>query len=98
MGKVTQKVVYEVDGKPYPDFISAEAALVDRLGEEIDGLFKEINTGNMRYTEHSKMLIQLVERLWENREKIAPLLVLDYVPSSYIQEQIEDAECPYCRE
>lgn len=90
MGKITQKVVYEVDGKSYPDFVSAEAALVDCLGEEIDGLFKTIDTGNMRYTEHSKMLIQLVERLWENRDKIAPLLALEYVPSSYIQEQVEN--------
>lgn len=92
MTKIRQRVVYEIGDKTFPDYVSAEAAAVDLLGEEVDDLFKTIETGNMRYTEHSKMLIQLVERLWENREKIAPLLTLDYEPSCEIERMIDDAK------
>ncbi|MEL6509057.1 MAG: hypothetical protein AAFQ32_04655 [Pseudomonadota bacterium] len=92
MTKIRQRVIYEIEGKTYPNYVSAEAAAVDLLGEEVDGLFNTIDTGNMRFTEQSKMLIQLVERLWENRAKIAPLLVLDYEPSWDIENMIENAK------
>lgn len=91
MPRINQKVVYEIDGKTFPDYVSAEAHAVDAFGEEIDALFKGIDTGAMRYTEHSKMLIQLVERMWERREEFAKLLTLEYSESGYIQERIDDA-------
>tara|TARA_R110000744_G_scaffold98277_1_gene189864 strand:+ start:281 stop:583 length:303 start_codon:yes stop_codon:yes gene_type:complete len=96
--KIKQKVVYDVNGKTYSDYVTAESAVVDMLGEHIDGLFKDINTGEMRYQQHTKMLISLVEKLWETRETLVPILSSIYQPSNYIQELIDDSECNSCRD
>ena len=95
---IEEKVVYCVGDKTFTSYVEAEAAVVDMLGEHIDGLFKSIDTGDLRYTAHSKMLIQLVEKLWETRSELLPILLSTYVPSEYIERRIEEADCPYCQD
>lgn len=90
MTRLVQRVVYEVDGKPFASFADAEMYAADKLGDHIDGMFKTIDAGSMNYIQQSKMLTQLVGRMWDDRERLCALLTLDYVPATYIHELIDD--------
>jgi len=89
---IEQKIVYQVGEETFPTYAQAEAALVDQFGEYIDGVFKGIDTGTMRYTEHSKMLIQLVEKLWADRSALRDLLSGHYIPNGEIEDLRSQAE------
>lgn len=87
MKRIQQVIRYEVDGKLYKSYVEAEAAIVDVFGEHIDGICAEIEkeTGNV-FPRFSAGLIKLVEKMWRDRETLAPLLGAVYQESEELAE------------
>ena len=79
---IEQVVCYRFNGQIYDTQVKAEAAALDRFGEEFDGLIKKLNLKCV----HGMDVIKMVEAMWERRALFSDLLNCGFIPSEEVEQ------------
>lgn len=88
--KIVAEIAYRIGNKSFRSEKAAMDHLADNFGECIDEIWKTIDLKGLSYVTTDSILIELVEKLWENREKLVPLLQVDPVIDDDLENLIED--------
>lgn len=80
---IEQVVCYKYNGELFETRKKAEAAALDRFGEEFDGLTKKLNLRCV----HGMDIIKMVEAMWEHRAMFSDLLDCGFIPSVEVDNE-----------